>query len=197
MDIQDLKNVWDEENPTATPVISLEKQKEIILPLEKIRKNMRMEFYSSMAIILLMITFCATTNLISEHVKIYVMTLLLSMILITAFYFIKFFKLYNSITNLDLNILDNLKELKFEFKLNEQYYYAYYIAFIPFFITEMIIIFEFSSFKSTLNQTEFMFIFISFCIFGLCSLYLTAVLWFKYFYGKYFSKISLLINDLK
>ena len=47
MEFDNLKNAWQNETLDSTPEISFEKQKEIHLPLEKIRKNMRIEFYST------------------------------------------------------------------------------------------------------------------------------------------------------
>ena len=41
MELDQLKNIWTQEDVSETPEISLEKQKEIHQPLEKIRKNMR------------------------------------------------------------------------------------------------------------------------------------------------------------
>ena len=47
MDLENLKQVWNEEKIESIPEISLEKQKEIHTPLEIIRKNMRTEFWVS------------------------------------------------------------------------------------------------------------------------------------------------------
>ena len=47
MDLENLKQVWNEEKIESIPEISLEKQKEIHTPLEMIRKNMRTEFWTS------------------------------------------------------------------------------------------------------------------------------------------------------
>ena len=41
MELDHLKEMWSNENVAETPEISTEKQKEIHLPLERIRKNMR------------------------------------------------------------------------------------------------------------------------------------------------------------
>lgn len=43
MELDQLKNIWDKEEIAETPEISTEKQKQIHLPLERIRNNMRME----------------------------------------------------------------------------------------------------------------------------------------------------------
>ena len=45
MELDHLKNLWNKEEVSETPEISLEKQKEIHSPLEKIKSGMRMEFW--------------------------------------------------------------------------------------------------------------------------------------------------------
>jgi hypothetical protein len=51
MDLDNLKSLWNKEDVSETPEISTERQKEIHLPLEKIRKNMRNEFWSTIILL--------------------------------------------------------------------------------------------------------------------------------------------------
>ncbi|WP_435523567.1 hypothetical protein [Chryseobacterium indoltheticum] len=44
MNIDDLKNAWNDDVSDETPEISIEQKNKINLPARKIRKNMRMEF---------------------------------------------------------------------------------------------------------------------------------------------------------
>ena len=66
MDLQDLKNVWDKENVDATPEISLDKQKEMHLPLEKIRSNMRMEFYTTIVLLVAALLYFEITSFLKK-----------------------------------------------------------------------------------------------------------------------------------
>src|SRR5690606_37119852 len=104
------------------------------------RKNMRMEFWSTMVMFVLIILFFALVDLHFFKFKVYIITLVFTMMLLTSFYFFKFFNLYKNISNNNLNTLDALKDLKFQFKLNEQYYLAFYIAFAPFVVCEMLLV---------------------------------------------------------
>lgn len=196
MDLQDLKNVWDKEAVEKTPEISLDAKNLLSLPLEKIRSNMKMEFYTTMVAFVAIIFYFSVSDLFVDRLKVYVITLVLTMIMIAAFYFIKFFRFYNSLTTVDLTVLDNLKEIQFEFRLNEQYYYSYYIAFIPILIAEIFLVFEFSDFYKQFSDINFIFLFVGSCLFGLIFLYITARIWFKYFYGKYFTLINEMIKEL-
>ena len=197
MEIDQLKNIWTQEDVSETPEISLEKQKEIHQPLEKIRKNMRMEFWSTAVFFLFIILFFILKDMHFFKFKVYIITLVSAQMLITSFYFFKFFNLYKNLTTVDLNTKDNLKDLGFQFKLNEQYYLSFYISFVPFVVCEMLLIFEFMPNLKNIGGAEFIFTFLGVCVFTLLSLYLLGNWWFKRFYGKYISQISQLLKALK
>lgn len=88
MDLENLKNTWKEENLNDIPEISTEKQKELHNPLEKIRKNMRMEFWSTVvAVIFLIIAgFYLNSFVKSSRFLILYAAFLISMIVIVGFY---------------------------------------------------------------------------------------------------------------
>lgn len=197
MELDHLKEMWTKENISETPEISTEKQKEIHLPLEKIRKNMRMEFWSTMVMFVLIILFFALVDLHFFKFKVYIITLVFTMMLITSFYFFKFFNLYKNISNNNLSTLDALKDLKFQFKLNEQYYMAFYIVFAPFVVCEMLLVFEFTPPLKTITGMKFILIFLGSCVGTLGALYLFGKVWFSRYYGKYFDQINKIIDDLK
>ncbi|MDN3607770.1 hypothetical protein [Kaistella yonginensis] len=197
MELDQLKNIWTQEDVSETPEISLEKQKEIHQPLEKIRKNMRMEFWSTAVFFLFIILFFILKDMHFFKFKVYIITLVSAQMLITSFYFFKFFNLYKNLTTVDLNTKDNLKDLGFQFKLNEQYYLSFYISFVPFVVCEMLLIFEFMPNLKNIGGAEFIFTFLGVCVFTLLSLYLLGNWWFKRFYGKYISQISQLLKALK
>ncbi|SFH83210.1 hypothetical protein [Halpernia frigidisoli] len=197
MDLDNIKGIWNEERPDIMPEISLEKQKELHFPLEKLRKNMRKEFWSTSIMFVFIIIFLSVVDFHFFKFKIYIITLVVSMMLVTAFYYYKFFLLYKNLSAVDLNVLDNLKDLKFQFKLNEQYYLAYYIAFVPFSIAEILLIYEFVPNFKTMDGFAFVASFLLFCLLMLSALYVVGKWWFQKFYGRYFIMITKLIDDLK
>ncbi len=197
MELDHIKNIWDSEQISDTPKISIEKQKEIHLPLEKIRKNMRNEFWSTAAVFLFIILFFVVSDMYIFRFKVYIITLVSAQMLITSFYFFKFFNLYKNLTLVGLSTTDSLKDLCFQFKLNEQYYLSFYISFVPFVVCEMLIMFEFLPNLKKMVGVDFIFTFLGICIFTLLLLYFVGMLWFKKFYGKYISQIMQITKDLK
>ena len=107
MNFDQLHEQWRNEE-VSTPEISLENQKKIHNPLEKIRKNMRMEFWSSVFIIVFLLIFLYIKIDIPK-LRIYVLTLVSVMVFVSAFYFKKFFMLYKDLLNNSLNTMDTLK----------------------------------------------------------------------------------------
>lgn len=196
MELDQLKNIWDNEKVNETPEISTEKQKEIHLPLEQIRKNMRMEFWSSV-IAILFILIVIPFYFDDIKMKFYFTILTLSMVIVTIFYFTKFFNLYKEISKQSFNTREMLRDLNHQFDLNQQYYLSYYIAYIPFIIASYIIIFDNSSFYREMNGFTFI-VFLSLMIIGaLLAFYFIGKWWFKKYYGKYISQISQISADLK
>ena len=197
MELDQLKAMWSNENVAETPEISTEKQKEIHLPLERIRKNMRTEFYWTAVLFVLIILFFAVVDMHFFKFKVYIITLVVTMMLITSFYFFKFFQLYKNISAINLNTWDALKDLKYQFKLNEQYYLAFYIAFAPFVVCEMLLVFDYTPPLKEITGLRFILTFLATCIGTLGALFFFGKFWFQRYYGKYFNQIYKIIDDLK
>ena len=196
MEIDQLKNIWDKDEVSETPEIAMEKQKEIHLPLERIRKNMRFEFWSTAVLFLLIIVFFLFKDMYIFKFKVYVITLVSAQMLVTSFYFFKFFNLYKNLTAVDFNTADSLRDLRHQFELNEQYYLSFYISFVPFVICEMLLIFEFTPNLKSIEGIEFILTFLGLSIFTLGLLYFVGKWWFKRYYGKYISQIKAISDNL-
>ena len=197
MELNQLKNIWAQENISETPEISTEKQKKIHLPLERIRKNMRKEFWSTAILFLIIILFVSVVDMHFFKFKVYVITLVSAQMLVTSFYFFKFFNLYTNLTEVDFKTSDSLRDLSYQFKLNEQYYLSFYISFVPFVVGEMLLVFEFTPHLKNIGGVAFIFTFLGVCMFTLLALYFVGIWWFKRFYGKYISQILQITKDLK
>lgn len=197
MELDQLKNIWDKEEIAETPEISTEKQKQIHLPLERIRNNMRMEFWYTVVMFLLIIAFFILKDMYIFKFKVYVITLVSAQMLVTSFYFFKFFNLYKNLTSVNLNTADSLKDLCYQFKLNEQYYLSFYLSFVPFVVCEMLLIFEFTPSLKIIQGLEFILTFLGLCVFTLLLLYFVGIWWFKRYYGKYISQILQIAKNLK
>lgn len=197
MDLDNLKEMWSKEEISQTPTISLEKQKKIHLPLEKIRKNMRGEFWSTVIIFVGIILFFIFKEIYVFKYKLYLITLMISMFLVTVFYYVKFFSLYKNLSDINLNTAESLRDLEFQFKLNKQYYLSFYVAFVPFAIAETLMIFETFPGLKDINELDFVLYFVGACLVMLFGLYFLGKMWFNWFYGKYIFQIEQISNELK
>lgn len=197
MELDNLKEMWNKEKISETPEISTEQLKEIHLPLEQLRKKMRNEFWSTVVMFVLIILFFIFKDFHFFKFKVYCITLVASMMMVTGFYFFKFFQLYKNMGEINLNTKDSLKDLMFQFKLNEQYYVSFYLAFVPFVVCEMLLIFDYMPNLKMLDGAEFILIFIACCLLMLVTLYLFGRWWFHHFYGKNIRKIKKTYEDLR
>lgn len=195
MDLDNYKQLWSREEISETPEISLEKQKEIHTPLEKIRRNMRLEFWSSTTLLLFVLGAIWTLPLEFKF-KLYIFILVFSMTMITMFFYNRFFKLYKEIANLNLKTLESLKDLLFQFELNKQYYISFYLCFVPFLVCEMILMVEFTPKYQYVPHLVFAGIFIGSVLAALFFLYVLGKVFFEYFYGKHIKRIKNLVNEL-
>ncbi len=196
MDLDNLKTLWNKEDVSETPEISTERQKEIHLPLEKIRKNMRHEFWSTLILLPLVLIFIWFFE-IPFRFKLYIEFLVASMTLITVFFFSKFFKLYKEIGNPTLGTYDSLKDLFHQFELNKQYYLSFYLSFVPFLVCEMIILIESIPHTHQYTNGYLTLLFLGSVLFGLFFLYFIGNWWFQYFYGKYIKRIRKLVEEMR
>lgn len=197
MNIDDLKNTWNEDHSFGeTPEISIEQKNRIHLPLEKIRKNMRMEFWSTVAIFVFAFTLIAVCAG-SFKFKFYITILIGSMVFVTFFFYSQFFKLYKNMSETMMKTYDSLQDLLHQFNLNKQYYLSFYLSFVPFLVCELIIVLEFIPRPVPLTDTQIAIALISTMIITMPLLFLLGKVWFNGFYGKYIRQIETLFSELK
>ncbi|KMQ64722.1 hypothetical protein ACM46_10810 [Chryseobacterium angstadtii] len=195
MNIDELKNVWNEDVSEETPEISIEQRNKISLPLEKVRRNMRMEFWYIIGIFIFAFIVCAFCK--PFKLQFYITVLIASMLFVTIFFFSKFFRLYNDISNPMLKTYDSLKDLVAQFNLNKQYYLSYYLSFVPFIVCEIIIVIEFIPWPEPISEVKAAVILISSVVIGLFVLYISGKFWFQRYYGRYIVHIEDLLKELK
>ncbi len=202
MELDNIKDLWNQEEVSETPDISTSQQKELHHPLGKIRKNMRMEFWTTLALLipLVVILYFSIDNL---RLKTYTVTLVTVMILIIIFYFRKFFLFYRELGNVMLNTKDSIKDLLHQFELNKQYYLSYYLAFGPAFVCEMILINEFQFRKTPVikaaeqaQELALLMAFVMLTLLGLYAMYALGKWWFQYYYGKYVDDVIIIDTQI-
>ncbi|SEN05349.1 hypothetical protein SAMN05421856_1136 [Chryseobacterium taichungense] len=197
MNIDELKNTWNQDDSfDETPEISMEQKHRINLPLEKIRKNMRMEFWSTIAMFVFAFAVIALSPGLFKF-KFYISILIASMVFVTFFFYSQFFKLYNNMSNPLMKTYDSLKDLLYQFQLNKQYYLSFYLSFVPFLVCEIIIVLEFIPRSVPLSNLQVATTLIGTMVITMPLLFIIGKWWFNKFYGKYILQVENLVNELK
>ncbi len=188
MDLENLKQVWNEEKIESIPEISLEKQKEIHTPLEMIRKNMRTEFWTSIVFFLLWAVSSPFSGMDTKHTYLIVILTLTAFVII-GYYYLKFYTFYKKLNTQNLNTYHNILDLRYELVLNSELYKSFYIASIPF-----ILGFYYASYvdNKDFNLSFFSIISLSFCVL----IYFIGKYWLYENYGKYIQQISKIVAEI-
>lgn len=92
---------------------------------------------------------------------------------------------------------DSLKDLLHQFELNKQYYFSFYLAFVPFLVCEIIIVLEFIPRAVPLSDLKIASILIGSMVIVMPLLFVMGKWWFKKFYGKFIKQIEDLVHELK
>ena len=189
MDLENLKQVWNEEKIESVPKISLEKQKEIHTPLEIIRKNMRAEFWISVVSFSLWAMMLPFMGKNTEQTYLLVILVFIALT-ITGYYYLKFYIFYKKLNTKNLNTYHNILDLRYELVLNSELYKSFYIAFIPIVLGLYSILYLD---KKDFDLTFFTILSLSFCV----VLYFIGKYWMYESYGKHIMKISKIVAEIK
>lgn len=195
MDLENLKNNWKEEEVFA-PEISLEKQNEIRNPLEKIKKNIKVELWSTLPILPLAL-WILYKMVEDKTIVLFASTLIGVMFLVVIFYAFKIYKFYKEINTNSLSSFQHILEMEYQMKYYRDLYQSYFIALLPIMMCEFFIIFlygrknEFENFESLAGTL------IISMIIGFGLLFLFWFLWYQFFYGRHFKKIKSIIKNIK
>lgn len=187
MEIDTLKDLWQKDKNNPIPEVSLEKQKEIHSPLAKIRKNMKMEFWSTLISWVMIFSPVIIFKMGNEKETYFLYSLLGIGVCITLYYFRKFYSLYKKINTQHFTTYHHLLNLRYELVLNAELYKSYYVSFLPFGVIFLI------KTKGLENNPLIMV-----CAIGLFAvfMYYFGKFWLKELYGKHIITISDLVDSM-
>ena len=188
MDLENLKQVWNEEKIESIPEISLEKQKEIHTPLEMIRMNMRTEFWMNIIFFPLWVVLFPLMGKDTKQTYLIAILIFIAFIII-GYYYLKFYTFYKKLNTKSLNTYHNILDLRYELVLNSELYKSFYTAFIPIMLGLFSILFLDSK---NFDLTFFTILSLSFCV----GIYSTGKYWLYENYGKYIQKISKIVAEI-
>ena len=189
MDLENLKQVWNEEKIESIPEISLEKQKEIHTPLEMIRKNMRAEFWISVVSFSLWAIMLPFMGKNTEQTYLLVILVFIALT-ITGYYYLKFYTFYKKLNTKNLNTYHSILDLRYELVLNSELYKSFNIVFVPIMLGLYSILYLHN--KES-NIIFFIILFLTFCVI----LYFIGKYWMYESYGKHIMKISKIVAEIK
>lgn len=188
MDLENLKQVWNEEKIESIPEISLEKQKEIHTPLEIIRKNMRTEFWKT--IVAYPFLFILFLSLSQEKKQMYILVFLIFILVgICCYYYLKFYSFYKKLNSDSFNTYHSLLDLRYELVLNTELYKSLYASHIPTMLCFYIIL---EMFKKEPNIVLIITQSLLFC----AILYPLGKFFLYRKYGRHIQKISNIIREI-
>ncbi|SEW55917.1 hypothetical protein [Chitinophaga arvensicola] len=205
MNFDDIQSAWNNDNDNSKVVIpsSVDQLKSLQMPVEKLRKNMQLEFYVQFGSLLLCAflpkMFYLSPVMIAPFYAMY-----LVVIAISVHYFYKFYLFYNSLRTNTLSSKDNLYSLYYEAKLNIEMYKAYTYTLFPFAL--IIAVMFMASDKANkaaivleqalVHKGMAIGIAVTFVILILMIMMITES-WIKKYYGKYLTQIGQVLDQFK
>ncbi len=196
MDLENLKNTWKEEEIQNVPEVSTEKQLEISNPISRIKKNIKMELWSSVPICPFA-AYVLFRSIQNEKLLVFSLALVLVSLLVWLFFAFKMLRFSKEINSNDFSSFQHLLELEYQMKYYKVLYQSYYIAFVPILFCEIFLIIEFDPHIAQYNFTKFLLIVLINLLFSMAFLYVLWALWYNFFYGRHIKKIKSLIRKIR
>ena len=202
MNFDNIKDAWDNESANDFNMPQkIEPLKSAQQPVDKIKKNMQHELFAQFFGIVLIGFFPQLFNIVHEFYVLYY-ALYALMIIVSAYYFVKFYFFFKEINHSTLSSKENLYELYYEIRLKIEMYKSFAYLLAPFSILlSAILIFGLNkngmlNKLATLTNTNMFILFVYFS--GLIILVtLITNWWVNYYYGKYAKQIKNVLDELK
>jgi len=201
MNFDELQSAWnhDKGGDIQLPE-NLQRLKSARLPMDRIKHNMRTEFFMTLVVYLLMGLFPLLSWRGVPPVPFYAM--FIAIIILTVFHYIKFYLFYRRLDTNALSSKDNLYEVYYDIKLNIELYKSFNYSITPLMMLYLVMVFmNLEHLTATpLTQHRKMVILISLAILFIIVIVLVVVLverWANYFYGKYLKQVGRLLDELR
>lgn len=202
MDFNDIQNAWN--NEKSENVIlpkNLDKIHSANTPLDKIKKNLKVEFYFQ----ILSVFFMGSVPLIieiSSKITFFYYLLYSLFVAVSVYYLMKFYFFYKRLNKINLTTKDSLYETYFDIRLNMELYKTFGFALTPFLILYMLG-FYYYSFSNVPDFADHEFshgqliVFYLIVFFVMLFMAVSLEWWVHNFYGKFAKEIKKVIDELK
>ncbi len=202
MDFNDIQNTWNSDKAEKISLPdNLEKIQSANTPLDKIRKNLKKEFYMQIFSIILIAATPAIHGFPNEAIKPFYL-FYSAFVAVCIYYLTKLYLFYKRLNLITLKTKDSLYETYFDIRLNMELYKTFGFALTPFIVLFLIAIFyselkdkfnlELSNISNSIYISLFLIITLSILFMGLALEW-----WVKHYYGKYAEEIKRVIAELK
>lgn len=200
MNFNDIQSAWkNEKTENVTLPTHLDKINSANMPLEKIKKNVKKEFFYQILSIIF-IGFVPFVFKVPANVIALFYLLFSIFVAVCIYYLVKLYVFYRRLGKTTLNTKDSLYETYFDIRLSMELYKTFGFALIPFVIL-FLFGFMYSKipdfFTKGLDSTSFLVTTFSIVIFTILFMGLALEWWVHYFYGKYAKEIRKVLDELK
>jgi hypothetical protein len=200
MDFNDIQSAWkNEKTENVILPTHLDKINSANMPLEKIKKNLRNEFfYQIIAVILIGLVpfiYSIPANAIGSFYLFFSI-----FVAVCIYYLVKLYLFYKRLNKTTLNTKDSLYETYFDIRLNMELYKTFGFALIPFVILFLFGLMNYKNpdfFTKDLNSTSFLVTTFSIVTSSILFMGVALEWWVNYFYGKYAKEIRKVLDELK
>lgn len=201
MNFDELQSAWNsDEGKEAVLPETLQRLKSAHMPVTKLRKNMRTEFFMLIVFFSLM-GFLPLLSLRGvPPIPFY--ALYTALIMLTVFHLTKFYRFYQRLHANTLSSKDNLYEVYYDIKLNIEMYKSFNYSIIPLIMLYLVMIVldldHLATAPVTLHKkmviiTAFVVTF----IFMVIAVIAMVEWWVGFFYGKYLRQVGKLLDELR
>ncbi len=197
MNLDDIKPTWDSDQTSDMKMPDrISQLNRAHGPLDRIRRNMRYEFYALVAAVALMgflfpFLFNFRYELIAPFFALYAV-----MASITVYFLGKYYLFYKALSNPTLTSREHLYHLYFEIRLHMEIYKAFNYSLMPFFLIFIGMV-TLDSKKDMLPiSTKEIYLMVSVFVATMALVAIGTSAWVNVFYGKYAKRIKALLDEL-
>ena len=203
MDFNDIQNAWNNEK-TENVVVpnNLEKIQSANTPLDKIKKNLKKEFFHQ-SISIVLVGFIPLIYDFPQKGIIFFYLLFSFFVAVCVYYLAKLYFFYKRLGAITLKTKDSLYETYFDIRLNMELYKTWGFALTPFMIMGIIgLLYNDLSKKIpgflTTGVTKYQLVVLfGIVVFSMLFMGIALEWWVHKFYGKYAKEIKKVIDELK
>jgi hypothetical protein len=201
MNLDELKSSWNTENTGKVKIPeSINQLGKAKHPLDKLKQNMRNEWFLQVAAVLMLGFLPQMQNLNSSLYPLYYVAYTF-MVIVSVYYLELFRRFYNQIVHYTEDTKESLTEVYNEFRLNIERYHSFGFLLLPFGLASILIsiynlLLQKGKDFDSLPQKTKLILLVS--IVAILLLLVFSILgWTKYYYGKYLNQLKSALDELK